>query len=216
MDENNFTVHRQDRVFEQVAKQIIHFIKSNSLKPGNKLPAERQLCQLLGVSRSSIRESIKILELLGYVTSKQGGGTFVNAPPLYIIPGNTLHFKIDHSELISYYSVFLMCSMKIVLQSLTDHSTSQETKLYVDDEESSYCMHPFFNSFINWIHTLINNNDNIRFQDLWSSTCIFLQHHQYFDNLPEVDTQELQLFLSAYHQKDSAALFLLFENLDFK
>lgn len=67
---------RRNRLSEQVAEQLENFIVHN-LKAGDKLPAERQLAESFGVSRSSIREAIRTLELIGLVESRQGMGTVV-------------------------------------------------------------------------------------------------------------------------------------------
>ncbi|MBB6453673.1 GntR family transcriptional repressor for pyruvate dehydrogenase complex [Salirhabdus euzebyi] len=57
-------------------KQLIH---ENKFKPGEKLPAERQMADLLNVSRNSVRESYKILEAMGYLTIKHGDGVYVSS-----------------------------------------------------------------------------------------------------------------------------------------
>lgn len=67
---------RRNRLSEQVAEQLEAFILHN-LKAGDKLPPERQLAETFGVSRSSIREAIRRLELIGLVEPRQGMGTVV-------------------------------------------------------------------------------------------------------------------------------------------
>lgn len=71
-----FAVIRRNKVYEQVAKQIERLITSK-LKPGDKLPAERELAEMLKVSRGSIRDAIRSLELAGFVEPRQGAGTIV-------------------------------------------------------------------------------------------------------------------------------------------
>ncbi len=67
---------RRSRVYEEVARQIERFILEK-LNPGDKLPAERELTEMFGVSRSSIRDAIRTLELMGMVEPRQGVGTVV-------------------------------------------------------------------------------------------------------------------------------------------
>ncbi len=62
---------------EIIINEIIQHIKSGELKPGNNLPTERDMSQMFGVGRSSIREAIKALVLSGYLESSQGKGTFI-------------------------------------------------------------------------------------------------------------------------------------------
>jgi len=73
---SDFEAIRKNRVHEEVAKQIEALILQK-LHPGDKLPAERELAEMLGVSRSSIRDAIRRLELMGLVEPRQGAGTVV-------------------------------------------------------------------------------------------------------------------------------------------
>ena len=73
---SDFETVRRDKVYEGVAKQIERVILKK-LRPGDKLPSERELAEVLGVSRSSIRDAIRSLELMGMVEPRQGAGTIV-------------------------------------------------------------------------------------------------------------------------------------------
>ena len=73
---SDFEYIRRDKVYEGVAKQIERLILKK-LRPGDKLPSERELVETLGVSRSSIRDAIRSLELMGMVEPRQGAGTIV-------------------------------------------------------------------------------------------------------------------------------------------
>jgi len=72
----DFEAVRRSRVYEEVAKQIERIILKK-LRPGDKLPSERDLAEMLRVSRGSIRDAIRTLELLGVVETRQGAGTIV-------------------------------------------------------------------------------------------------------------------------------------------
>jgi GntR family transcriptional regulator, transcriptional repressor for pyruvate dehydrogenase complex len=72
----DFEIVRRNKVYEEVARQIERLIVKK-LKPGDKLPAERELAEMLKVSRGSIRDAIRSLELLGFVEPRQGTGTIV-------------------------------------------------------------------------------------------------------------------------------------------
>src|SRR5690348_4908737 len=71
-----FEVIRRNRVYEEVAKQIEGLILKK-LHPGDMLPPERELAEMFSVSRSSIRDAIRSLELSGLVEPRQGAGTVV-------------------------------------------------------------------------------------------------------------------------------------------
>ena len=65
------------RLYENVIEQIMNLIKNNELKPGDKLPPERELAAKLSISRGSLREAFRVLESRGLIKSKPGGGRFV-------------------------------------------------------------------------------------------------------------------------------------------
>jgi GntR family transcriptional regulator, transcriptional repressor for pyruvate dehydrogenase complex len=73
---SHFETVRRNKVYEDVARQIERLILKK-LRPGDKLPSERELAELLSVSRSSIRDAIRSLELAGMVEPRQGAGTIV-------------------------------------------------------------------------------------------------------------------------------------------
>ena len=72
-----FTAVRKKRLFEDLARQVQKLIVDGVLKPGDRLPPERQLAELFGVSRNSVRDAIRVLELTGMVIARQGEGTVV-------------------------------------------------------------------------------------------------------------------------------------------
>jgi GntR family transcriptional repressor for pyruvate dehydrogenase complex len=72
-----FTAVRKTRLFEGVAQQIQRLIADGKLKTGDLLPPERELAERFGVSRSSVRDAIRTLELVGLVVPRQGEGTVI-------------------------------------------------------------------------------------------------------------------------------------------
>lgn len=70
---------KRTRLYEGVVDQIMNLIRAGTLKPGDQLPSERELAEKFHVSRSSVREALRSLEMMGYVGSKVGigGGTYV-------------------------------------------------------------------------------------------------------------------------------------------
>ena len=65
------------RLYESVIEQIMNLIKNNKLKPGDKLPPERELAEKLSISRGSLREAFRVLESRGLIKSKPGGGRYI-------------------------------------------------------------------------------------------------------------------------------------------
>lgn len=65
------------KLYLQVYNEIKDYILKNQLKPGDKLPTEMEMCELLGVSRNVLREAIKSLEITGVVHSTPGVGIVI-------------------------------------------------------------------------------------------------------------------------------------------
>lgn len=73
---NLFTEQRASRI----ASQLVELIEIMKLLPGDKLPPERQLAEMLSVSRPSLREALHILQAQGLVQIKHGQGSYVQEP----------------------------------------------------------------------------------------------------------------------------------------
>lgn len=65
------------KMFLEIVKQLRELIAEQNILPGEKLPSERVLSEKLNVGRSSVREALRSLELLGLIESKHGGGTYL-------------------------------------------------------------------------------------------------------------------------------------------
>jgi len=67
----------KESVGQQVVGQIVELIRTGNLRPGDRLPSERELVEIFGISRPSLRESMRALSVLGIIESRHGGGAFV-------------------------------------------------------------------------------------------------------------------------------------------
>ena len=66
---------------EQVVIQVRDMIRQGSLKPGDRLPPERELAKRLGISRASLRHGLRFLAAIGVLTSRHGSGTYIAEGP---------------------------------------------------------------------------------------------------------------------------------------
>lgn len=65
--------------YQKVSEYIWEKVSSGELRAGDRLPPEREMAELLGISRNSVREGLKTLENIGVVSSQHGAGNFVSA-----------------------------------------------------------------------------------------------------------------------------------------
>lgn len=75
----SFQPIRPKKISSQIAEQIRSSILAGEFSPGDKLPPERELAEMFGVSRPSVREALNMLASSGLVMSYQGGGTVVKS-----------------------------------------------------------------------------------------------------------------------------------------
>lgn len=97
---NQVTPVVRTKLTSSVFEQLLSYVVRGSWKPGDRVPPERELCQQLGIARTSLREALKAMELVGMLDSRVGDGTFVcprseflSRPLLWAFTGT------DHDEL---------------------------------------------------------------------------------------------------------------------
>lgn len=69
--------HSSSKVYLDVVENLRTMIEADGLLPGDKIPSERELSERLVVGRSSVREALRALELLGLIETRRGEGTFI-------------------------------------------------------------------------------------------------------------------------------------------
>ncbi len=79
MNISPFSTIDKNLLSEKIAAQVLLLIKERQLKPGEKLPPERELAAMLKVSRTALREAFRALAVIGAIDSRQGNGTFVTS-----------------------------------------------------------------------------------------------------------------------------------------
>jgi GntR family transcriptional repressor for pyruvate dehydrogenase complex len=209
MKENiSYHIKQAPRMFEHVIKQIIKLITSEQIAKGSKIPTERNLSVLLNVSRSSIREGIRILELLGYLDSRQGEGTFVTNPPPFLIPCQVFNQQLDSKSLTQYYDIFLMCSKQIAMVAL--HDDELIMKVSLNKTFQNYTQN-FWEDFANWIKYLGAQLLNPYFISLWLNTYEILLENGYFLKLN--DSVQINTLSDALLERNETKLMELFQIL---
>lgn len=73
----DFKPIKTKKIYEEIVDQIKDMISAGTFKPGDRLPSERDMSALLGVSRASVREAVTALQAMGILEVKPGEGTFV-------------------------------------------------------------------------------------------------------------------------------------------
>ncbi len=96
---------------DQVEEKVIQYIKDNKMVPGDSLPNEKQFSEMLGISRSVVREALSRLRMLGLIQSRTKRGIIITEPPLL----NGLRKVLD-PNLFSIKTIKEMMGMRIAVE----------------------------------------------------------------------------------------------------
>ena len=145
------------KIYEAVAEQIQRRIIED-LEPGDALPPERELVRMFGVSRSSVRDAIRKLELLGLVEPRQGAGTVVREPSTDVLSTPLTSILLQKRTLIAELLDFrkmlepplarraALCASPEQIAGMEDILRRQEAKLQLgkiavdEDAKFHYCI----------------------------------------------------------------------------
>ncbi|WP_042146549.1 FadR/GntR family transcriptional regulator [Paucisalibacillus sp. EB02] len=147
----------KQKVYQGVLQEIRKFIEVNDLKPGDKLPSERELSDKLGAGRSSIREALRAMELIGIIETRHGGGTFLSKYRPYHTVELLSTFILSQTtkdELLIVKELLEKEAAKLIFQQL-DHVKLEQLKTIMND--SSLTMKEQHYSFFKYIVELTDN-----------------------------------------------------------
>jgi GntR family transcriptional repressor for pyruvate dehydrogenase complex len=133
---------------ELIVQNLINLISQQSLQPGDKLPAERELCGIMGVSRPVLREALKALQVMNIIDIRQGAGAFVrNLEPENIVEHLDIVFHLDASlyhDLYEARRILESGAARIATQYITNSELAaieeniQQAAKNADDENAFY------------------------------------------------------------------------------
>lgn len=75
----DFGTFPRDILSERIAEKLLTLIREKKLRPGDRLPPERDLALQMGVSRPSLREALRALSIMKIIENRQGSGTYVTS-----------------------------------------------------------------------------------------------------------------------------------------
>lgn len=117
-----------NRLYENVIEQIMDLIKSDKLKPGDKLPPERELAEKLSISRGSLREAFRVLESKGLIKSKPGGGRFIRElNKEALIDTENIILNLKKSSILELLEAREIFEVKVV-EFAAERATAEEVK----------------------------------------------------------------------------------------
>ncbi|KUN18547.1 GntR family transcriptional regulator [Streptomyces corchorusii] len=100
--------------YELVAEQLLDYIAEQKLRPGDRLPTEQGLAQILGASRNVTREAVKVLAAIGRLSVRRGAGIFVAETSNGLVEDSLSHFRPTSME-----DVLMLLDYRTVIESET-------------------------------------------------------------------------------------------------
>lgn len=182
------------KVYIEIVKQLRTMIEQDGLKPGDKIPSERELSERLFVGRSSVREALRALELLGLIETRRGEGTFirdfrsnqlVQLLSTFILQDD----KAKHDVIETKYLIEMDC-LRLISSRNNDEQLSHLKKWV---ESSNFTDDEFFLK-------IVELADNHLFYRIW----IILKDYYHSLQLQNLQTEknEYQLLIQALLTKD--------------
>jgi len=102
---------------EMVSEAIVQFIVEKVLKPGDKLPTEKELSQRLGIGRTSLREGIRQLETVGLLSSHQGKGIYLEEVTLGSLFTSKKHIPMASFLTLGKQEILDLLSVRLMIES---------------------------------------------------------------------------------------------------
>lgn len=132
---------------ERVVDELTSYIETNELKPGDKLPPERVFIEQLNVSRSSLREALRILSTIGVVDVRHGDGMYVAAASAAAHPSQAAIFDAteEHAlrNLIETRTGIELAAVTAAVQRASDEDLAGLER-FLDDQERELAENPDF------------------------------------------------------------------------
>lgn len=128
-----------DKVYHGILLELNRIVETDHLRAGDKLPSERELSERLKVGRSSVREALRALELLGLITTRRGEGTFLenyrNNKLFDILGYYLLRDRKSKKDLLEMRVLLEMDAVRLACKRITSEHIQIMQKTVVDAEE---------------------------------------------------------------------------------
>jgi GntR family transcriptional repressor for pyruvate dehydrogenase complex len=228
---------KSKKVYQHVVEQIQLMAMNGQLKKGDKLPSERDLAEELGVSRTSIREALRSLEMIGLVECRQGEGNFIGGN----ISGNffqplSVMFMLNHGnprDIFELRETLEMESVSIAARKIREEGRQEDIReLYelmerlrkvsngndshkvdfqihykISEITGNYLLMMLFNTISSLMSTFVENTREIILVDRESRENLFREHKNLVDAVAAGDSLKARKAMRVH-------LNTIFENME--
>lgn len=200
----NESSSKESKLYVDIVNHLREMINQNGLKPGDKLPSERVLSDTLHAGRSSIREALRALELLGLIETRKGEGTFLR--------------DFQGHKLVELISTFILQNDKAKQDVLETKNYIQLNALYIAMEKITEDELAHLKQLVNereiseseFFFQIIKVADNFLVHRLW--TILNDYYHSLTIPAKEWEREDYLLLLDSLKQKNQMQLWSVFSN----
>ena len=133
---------RKSAIAEEISARLLSLIQEKQLKPGDKLPPERELAATMQVSRPSLREALRALSMMNVVEIRQGDGTYVTSlEPDLLVEHLDFVISLDDSTIHHLFEVRRILEVGIAGLAAQRASNAQTAALEAMFNQSVECRH---------------------------------------------------------------------------
>lgn len=184
------------KVYIETFWQIHRMIEEAGLQPGDRLPSERELADRLRVGRSSVREALRALELLGLIETRRGEGTFMKPfgdhQLIQLLGSFILQGNREKRDLIETKLLMERMCLQLACKRMTDEKLeriAQADRMY----------HSFF-------RRIVEATDNYLLLRIWLVLNDFFEH-VYTMNLPSEFYKQMRIALQKRSCEEAVAIY---------
>lgn len=127
--QTDFGTFERAGLSEQIAERILQMIKERQLKPGDRLPSERELAVAMSVGRPALREALRALAMMNVIEIRQGAGAYItNLDTAHLIQHLNFVFSLDDSTILELFDARKIVEVGIIelaAQRITDEDVSE-------------------------------------------------------------------------------------------
>lgn len=159
----DFGIIEQQTLPDKIADRILSMIQKRQLKPGDRLPPERELAKMMGVSRPVLREALRALSMMKVVENRRRAGTYITSlEPEMLVDHLELIFSLDDStylDLLKARKVIEPSLTEMAARNLTDEISDQLDRILITTSEAINYEEAFMRADLD-LHRLICQTAN--------------------------------------------------------
>jgi GntR family transcriptional regulator, transcriptional repressor for pyruvate dehydrogenase complex len=200
------------KIYQEILEQFVAMVINGRLVPGQKLPSERELVELFNVSRPSVREALRVLEVIGLVEVQPGGGAYLtelNIAPFINLISPLLFIKQDfHLELFDLRELIELRAVELLGERVSEehlnqlHAIIKEMRRALDEDDpeagaqadiafhktlvlasGSYILHKTLEVVVTLLEHSIRGSRSLVLQKTEDSSELFEEHRAMYEAL---------------------------------